>query len=129
MPTIQALIIDDNAKNVTVLARLLAEQGIATQQLTNPALLGAALQELETLNLVFVDLEMPGMDGFQVLQQIRANPRVGSAFAVAYTVHVSEIHVAHERGFDSFIGKPIDPDKFPEQVHRILRGEAVWETA
>jgi two-component system cell cycle response regulator DivK len=33
---------------------------------------------------------------------------------------------AKKAGFDGFIGKPIDPDRFPEQVRAVLKGEAVW---
>jgi two-component system cell cycle response regulator DivK len=33
---------------------------------------------------------------------------------------------AREAGFDGFIGKPIDPDAFPDQIRRILAGEGVW---
>jgi len=34
---------------------------------------------------------------------------------------------AHSAGFDGFIGKPLDPDRFPGQIRRILQGAAVWE--
>jgi two-component system cell cycle response regulator DivK len=34
---------------------------------------------------------------------------------------------ARSAGFDGFIGKPLDPDRFPNQIRNILRGEAVWE--
>jgi two-component system, cell cycle response regulator DivK len=62
------------------------------------------------------------------LEKLKADARYQQVPIVAYTVHVSEINVAYQRGFDSFIGKPVDPDRFPGQLARILRGEAVWET-
>jgi two-component system cell cycle response regulator DivK len=34
---------------------------------------------------------------------------------------------ARESGFDGFLGKPLDPDRFPEQIRRILNNEPVWE--
>jgi two-component system cell cycle response regulator DivK len=34
---------------------------------------------------------------------------------------------AKNSGFDGFLGKPLDPDKFPDQIRRILNGEPVWE--
>jgi two-component system cell cycle response regulator DivK len=34
---------------------------------------------------------------------------------------------ARGAGFDGFLGKPLDPDLFPEQIRRILSGESVWE--
>lgn len=124
-----ALIIDDNMKNLSILARLLAEQDITSTQVANPRVLDTTLAVAGDIDIVFVDLEMPGLDGFGVLEKLRADARFATTPIVAYTVHVSEIGVAHERGFDSFIGKPIDPDRFPEQVRRVLQGEQVWETA
>lgn len=129
MTQTHALIIDDNAKNVVVLARLLAEQEMTSTQLTNPTLLEARLADMPALNVIFLDLEMPNVDGFQVLRRFKADARFNAVPVIAYTVHISEIHVAHASGFDGFIGKPIDPDKFPDQLERILRGEPVWETA
>jgi two-component system, cell cycle response regulator DivK len=34
---------------------------------------------------------------------------------------------AKSSGFDGFLGKPLDPDRFPDQIRRILAGEPVWE--
>lgn len=46
---------------------------------------------------------------------------------VAYSVHVSEIEIARRAGFDGFLGKPLDADRFSDQLRRILSGEQVWE--
>jgi len=35
--------------------------------------------------------------------------------------------IAKLAGFDGFIGKPLDPDRFPEQISRLLSGQPVWE--
>ncbi len=123
----QALVIDDNSKNVSVLTRLLATQGLATIQVTHPTKLASALEQVEDVKVVFLDLEMPGTDGFQVLSQLKSDSRFEATPIIAYTVHISEIHVAHERGFSGMIGKPLDADRFPDQLARILKGEAVWE--
>jgi two-component system cell cycle response regulator DivK len=34
---------------------------------------------------------------------------------------------AQKAGFDGFLGKPLDPDRFPTQITRLLAGESVWE--
>ena len=47
---------------------------------------------------------------------------------VAYTVHMSELDAVYEFGFDGFICKPLDDERFPNQLGRILNGEGVWET-
>lgn len=129
MSQLHALIIDDNVKNLSILAHLLAEQNVETTQVTNAKILHPVLEELMGLHVIFVDLEMPGISGFDVLKQLKSDPRFQQVPVIAYTVHISEIHKAHEYGFDGFIGKPLDADKFPGQLARILNGEGVWETA
>ena len=123
----QALIIDDNNKNLSILARMLSTEGLSSVQVNNPNKLDAALKETGNIRVVFLDLEMPGLDGYQVLNKLKADPKFQSVPVVAYTVHVSEIQAAHQNGFDGFIGKPLDSDKFPDQLRRILNGEPVWE--
>ncbi len=127
MQLAHALIIDDNTKNVNVLVHLLTREGITSTQVTNPALLETTLRDVAHVDIVFLDLEMPDIDGYTVLNELLADSRFQSVPVVAYTVHVSEINTAYQQGFHSFLGKPLDPDKFPGQVARILRGESVWE--
>lgn len=129
MSQIHSLVIDDNVKNVNVLVRLLAEQDVTTSQLTNPKQLESLLDSLAKVDLVFVDLEMPGIDGFDVLARLKSDPRFQGVPIIAYTVHVSEINTAYQSGFDGFLGKPLDAERFPDQLARILRGEPVWDTA
>lgn len=128
MTQLHAIIIDDNMLNTSILAQLLSEQGMGSTQLNNPKHLDAALERLDCVHLVFLDLEMPGLNGYEVLEKLKSNARVRTAPVVAYTVHTSEINEAYRHGFHSFIGKPIDADRFPDQLVRILSGEPVWET-
>jgi CheY-like chemotaxis protein len=121
-----ALIIDDNTQNIAVLAQLLTMEGVSYTQVSNPARIGTAVATLPSADVVFLDLEMPGADGYQVLEWMKTEPKLANVPIVAYTVHVSEINHASQMGFHSFLGKPLDADKFPDQLARILRGERVW---
>jgi len=123
-----ALIIDDNRKNADVLARLLAEDEISSTKIIESANLESMVDTIEQIHIVFLDLEMPDMDGYDIIHLLNTNARFQSVPIVAYTVHVSEINEASRRGFHSFLGKPLDPDKFSDQLARILSGERVWET-
>lgn len=123
-----ALIIDDNVKNVEVLVRLLGMQQISSTTVTRPSQLEAAIEEMPGADVVFLDLEMPGASGYDILEWLKADERFQAVPIVAYTVHVSELNVAHQQGFHSFLGKPLDADKFPQQLERILSGQPVWET-
>ncbi len=127
MKSVHALVIDDNVKNLGVLAQLLTLQGARATRVNNPLHLTEVLKSMEKVDIVFLDLEMPGLNGYDVLNMLRADSRFANVPIVAYTVHVSEVFTAQEKGFDGFIGKPVDSDRFPEQMERILKGEAVWD--
>lgn len=121
-----ALVIDDNDDNLYVLSELLSMNGVQSYTLRRSIELLTFLQTIERLDVVFLDLEMPRMNGYEVLTSLKQHPRFGHIPVVAYTVHLSEVAVAQQIGFHSFLGKPLDADKFPDQLARILNGEPVW---
>ena len=47
--------------------------------------------------------------------------------AVTAEANTEQMSRARAAGFDGFLGKPLDTDKFPDQIRRMLRGEPVWE--
>src|SRR5689334_9308547 len=108
-----ALVIDDNRKNLHVLANLLNRDRVDHTDLQDPTLVHSTLPNLERHDVVFLDLEMSGLVGYDVLKIFQADVRFCSVPVVAYTVHVSEAGEAYDQGFHSFLAKPLDPDKFP----------------
>ena len=127
MNALHALLIDDDDNSLSVLAELLAVEGIASTSVNNPAKLMPTLSKLQQIDLIFLDLEMPNADGYQVLDMLRHE--LGSEIPViACTVHTNAINTAREVGFHSFISKPLDLDRFPDQLKAILRNERIWET-
>jgi two-component system cell cycle response regulator DivK len=126
MTQLHALIVDDNQDNSAILAQLLSMEGIKSTRVEEPIKLEKLLPSLPTTQVVFLDLEMPKLNGYQVFNQFRSIPTFRNVPIVAYTVHVSEINTARRLGFHSFLAKPIDQDNFPEQLARILSGEQVW---
>lgn len=123
-----ALIVDDNANNLGVLAEMLSLEGVNYTKVLNPNLLEGILNEMSQLDVIFLDLEMPDIDGYTILEYLKSDERFQQIPVVAYTVHVSEINTARKLGFHSFLGKPLDADRFPSQLAKILRGERVWAT-
>jgi two-component system cell cycle response regulator DivK len=71
-----------------------------------------------------MDIQLPGKDGFTLLQEIR-NSSSSKVRVVALTAHAmtGDRERALEAGFDGYITKPIDIRAFPEQVQRALEGE------
>ncbi|MEJ2551940.1 MAG: response regulator [Anaerolineales bacterium] len=80
------------------------------------------------VDLILMDIRLPYEDGYEALRKLRAS-RLKDIPVVAVTAYASEAQMkkARKAGFDGFIGKPLDADRFPEQVHRIASGEQVWE--
>jgi CheY-like chemotaxis protein len=124
---LHAVIIDDNPKNISVLANMLTDEKLTHTRITNCRNLDAIIETVSNIDVVFLDLEMPGYSGYDILKRLKANPRLAKTPVVAYTVHTSELPKARQAGFDSFLAKPINADKFPVQLAQILRGESIWE--
>jgi CheY-like chemotaxis protein len=74
--------------------------------------------------LVLMDIQLPGKDGFTLLQEIRNSPGP-KVRVVALTAHAmtGDRERALDAGFDGYITKPIDIRAFPEQIQRALVGE------
>jgi len=84
---------------------------------------------LPRLDLVLMDIRLPYEDGYAALTKIRTSKRLSTTPVVAVTAEASleQMNKARLAGFDGFLGKPLDPDRFPDQIYKILAGEAVWE--
>jgi two-component system cell cycle response regulator DivK len=126
MITRYALIIDDNTSNNQVLTMLLQAEGVSAVALTSPRQLPDVLAQIDQVDVVFLDLEIPPYNYHDLLNQLKSEARLGGAPIVAYTVHISEIDEARRVGFDGFLGKPLNAAEFPEHLRRILSGEQVW---
>jgi two-component system cell cycle response regulator DivK len=83
---------------------------------------------LPKVDLILMDIRLPYEDGYTALKKIR-NSRLKDVPVIAVTAEASveQINKARQSGFDGFLGKPLDPDLFPDQIQRILDGEPVWE--
>ena len=86
-------------------------------------------ERLSGVDVFLIDIYMPGETGFEVLKRIRSHPKLTGSKAVALTASVmyEDIRRMKAANFDSFIGKPVRPTRFADQVCRILAGEALWE--
>jgi len=122
-----ALIIDDDIKNLTVLQQMLSHQGITHTSVQDSTQVEIVLEDLDTVDIIFLDLEMPEIDGYQLFELFQQYPKLANTRIIACTVHTAELHTAQNMGFHSFISKPLNIHRFPEQVNNILDGIAVWD--
>lgn len=89
----------------------------------------ALIEKLPRVDLFLVDLYMPGETGYDLAAKIRAHPKVKDSKIVALTASVmyDDIRRVKRAGFDSFIGKPVRPTRFGDQVRQVLAGDVLWE--
>ena len=123
------LVVEDNVSNFVLIARMLGYLGIHCEWKTSGYEVVEYADTLPRLDLVLMDIRLPYEDGYGALKKIRASERLKSIPIIAVTAEASQDQMAkaQDSGFDGFLGKPLDPDRFPDQIRRILAGEPVWE--
>lgn len=127
------IVIEDNADNLFIVLDLLREE-LGVKYCNGRASGWQLFKLLDThpdlrVDLILLDIQIPHEDGYEVLKKIRETPALEKTKVAAVTANVmpQDVERARAAGFDAFIGKPIDADRFPEQIRRILAGEKVWE--
>jgi two-component system cell cycle response regulator DivK len=123
------LVVEDNVSNFVLIARLLGYMGIHCEWKTSGYEVVEYADTLPQLDLILLDIRLPYEDGYAALRKIRSSTSLSSTRVVAVTAEASseQMKKARAAGFDGFLGKPLDPDRFPDQVQRILSGDTVWE--
>jgi two-component system cell cycle response regulator DivK len=123
------LVVEDNVANFVLIARMLGYMGIHCEWKTSGYEIVEYADTLPRLDLILMDIRLPYEDGYGALQKIRSSPNLKETRVVAVTAEANaeNLQKARESSFDGFIGKPLDPDRFPEQIRRILNGDPVWE--
>jgi two-component system cell cycle response regulator DivK len=117
------LIVEDSPDNMKLFRTLLTLKGHEVAGLPGGE---GLLEEIEkgSPDLVLMDIQLPGKDGFTLLREIRTSP-FGTVRVIALTAHAmsGDRERALQAGFDGYITKPIDVRNFPDQVQRALGGE------
>jgi two-component system, cell cycle response regulator DivK len=123
------LVVEDNVSNFVLISRLLGFMGIHCEWKSSGYEVVEYADTLPQLDLVLMDIRLPYEDGYEALRKLRGADHFRRTLVVAVTAEASpeQLNKARQAGFDGFLGKPLDPDRFPDQVQRILNGEAVWE--
>jgi two-component system sensor histidine kinase/response regulator len=130
---LNVLVVDNNAMNSEILAEMLVNWG------TNPSQAGGGARALELLEaardaghafpLVLLDAGMPKIDGFQVLQRIRSNPKLAGAVIMMLSAdrHMIDAPRCHELGARRCLTKPIGQSELLDAILLALEPRVVEE--
>jgi two-component system cell cycle response regulator DivK len=123
------LVIDDDDNNLLITTELLRMIGVKNINARASGRQGLKLAEsMAQVDLILLDIQLPHEDGYTILERIRISPKLKGTCVVAVTANVLPQDEARARaaGFDGFIGKPLDFDRFPQQIMTLLGGGPVW---
>lgn len=128
------LIVEDKVDSFITVGRLLEHAGVKKGHYiwksTGLDVIGVADATAPRVDLILLDLGLHNEDGYEILTKLKAEPQYQHTKVVAVTGHVSieEMRRAQEAGFDGFLGKPLDYERFPGQLNRLMNDNTpVWD--
>jgi CheY-like chemotaxis protein len=127
----RVLLVEDNKVNVLVAKAMLEKMDLKVTVAENGEVALNRLEESDKLgmnpvfDLVFLDIQMPVMDGFETIRRIRANPRYAGMAVVALTAHAfaEEIQKCFDQGMNGHLAKPIDVHALQKTLQKFLLHE------
>ena len=125
------LLVEDNAINRELACEVLRSFGVEVDMATDGE---AGLQKVQMrqYDAVLMDIQMPGMDGYETTRAIRSDPALAALPVIAMTANAmqGDKEKCLAAGMDDYVTKPIDPDKLAEALGRYIPGQAeAGETA
>jgi PAS domain S-box-containing protein len=114
------LIVDDQEPNVSLLTQLLTEAGYTHVASTMNPLEVCALHRKNRYDLILLDLQMPGLDGFQVMEGLKTNVADDYLPVIVLTAQPGHKVRALKAGAKDFISKPFDLVEVKTRIHNML---------
>jgi two-component system cell cycle response regulator DivK len=121
MPTTKILYIEDDFQNRVLVRRVLEASGFSVMEAESGAV-GIQLAQERTPDLILMDINLPGMDGYEVTARLKKLEALAHIPIVAMTANVmkGDREKTQDAGCDGYIPKPIDVDRLPEQINQFL---------
>ncbi len=114
------LIVDDQESNVALLEQLLSEAGYTSIATTMQPQEVCALHRKNCYDLILLDLQMPGMDGFQVMEALKTNDADAYLPVIVLTAQPGHKLRALQAGAKDFISKPFDLVEVKTRIRNML---------
>jgi CheY-like chemotaxis protein len=116
----RVLIVDDSPVSRELVRDILEPNGYEVFEAGNGE---AAIQQIEETrpHVVLLDIEMPGLGGYEVIRRLRQDPRFAALRVAAFTAHAmsNDREKALAAGFDAYITKPVRPAVLRTLVARL----------
>ncbi len=121
MSPARILVVEDNPMNMQLAVDLLELRGHEVLSATTGQE-ALDITETERLDLILMDVSLPGMDGLTVTKKLKDDPRTRDIPIVALTAHAMKGDEERmlEQGCAGYIAKPIDTRKFPQAVENFI---------
>jgi signal transduction histidine kinase/DNA-binding response OmpR family regulator len=109
---IRVLVVEDNAMNQFVVEAILKSEGVEATVVDSGAAAIEAVARTDGFDAILMDVQMPGMDGYEATRRLRTLPKSSSTPILAMTAHVlpSDQRACLAAGMDDHLGKPIHVD-------------------
>ncbi len=114
------LIVDDQEVNVTLVEQTLRQAGYENVSSTMDPETVCALHRRDNYDLILLDLQMPGMDGFQVMEALKTNDSDAYLPVLVITAQPGHKLRALQAGAKDFISKPFDLVEVKTRIHNML---------
>jgi len=121
------LIVDDQESNVLLLEQLLSEAGYTRVTSTLNSKEVCALHRKNRYDLILLDLQMPGMDGFQVMEGLKTNDADGYLPVIVLTAQPGHKLRALQVGAKDFVSKPFDLVEVKTRIHNMLEVRLLYK--
>ena len=121
------LIVDDQEANVVLLEQLLGEAGYARVASTMKPQEVCALHRKNRYDLILLDLQMPGMDGFQVMEALKTSDADSYLPVIVLTAQPGHKLRALQAGAKDFISKPFDLIEVKTRIHNMLEVRLLYK--
>ena len=115
------LVVEDNKNNLYMIKFILENSGYKIVEAID-GFEGVKLAAFEKPDLILMDMQLPGLDGYEATKQIKANEETNDIPIIAVTSYamVGDREKTLKAGCDVYIEKPINPETFLSEIKQLL---------